>query len=78
MEAPVKRPEKSSRSIGLKEEYAATVGPSVPGEGRASAHERVFRHESRWYHGQFVRPEPFGSGRFLFGGYDALRGKNTI
>ena len=42
------------------------MGPSVTGEGRVSAHERVFRHESRWYHGQFVRPEPKGSGRFCF------------
>ena len=31
-------------------------GPSVTGEGRESAHERVFQHESRWYHGQICSP----------------------
>lgn len=25
-----------------------------------------YHAEFRWYHGQFVRPEPFGSGRFYF------------
>lgn len=56
-------PEKSSRSTGAEVSVSPGGCPPLPGQA-LSAPQSAVLPEFRWYHGQNVRPEPKGLGRF--------------
>lgn len=67
MEAPVKRLEKSSRSIADEREVSRGGDPSVTGEGRFAPKSAGIFPNPGGTTDRTVRPEPFGSGRFCLG-----------